>query len=100
MEPLLREALRNVDGVEAAAIFGSWAAGQAEPGSDVDLLVIGEVDRDGLLDSVREMERLTHREIDVTAYRRDEFERRREEGSGFIRTVLAGPLTPLIGEVR
>ena len=100
VEPLLREALRNVDGVEAAAIFGSWAAGQAEPGSDVDLLVIGEVDRDGLLDSVREMERLTHREIDVTAYRRDEFERRREEGSGFIRTVLAGPLTPLIGEVR
>lgn len=97
--PLLQSTLQGVDGVELAAIFGSWAAGEADQESDVDLLVVGSVDRGDLLAAVRQVERQTHREIDVTAYRREEFDRRLAEGSGFLRTVLGGPLTPLIGEI-
>jgi predicted nucleotidyltransferase len=99
VEPLLRERLAAVPGVEAAAIFGSWAAGNAGEGSDVDLLVIGDVDRDELLAAVRSVEEITAREIDVTAYGREDFERRRATGSGFLKTVLRGPLTPLVGEI-
>ncbi len=99
VEPLLRHALSGVDGVAAAAIFGSWAAGEADEGSDIDLLVVGEMDRDDLLLAVRDVEAQAHREIDVTAYRDDEFARRRDEGSGFLRTVLRGPLIELVGKV-
>ena len=97
--PMLQRALEEVGGIEAAAIFGSWAAGDPSPESDVDLLVVGELDRDELLTAIREVERQTRREIDVTAYRRAEFDRRLAEGSGFLKTVLAGPLKPLIGEI-
>lgn len=99
VEPLLRRALSKVDGVAAAAIFGSWAAGETDEGSDIDLLVVGEMDRDELLSTVRAIEAEAHREIDVTAYRADEFARRRDEGSGFLRTVLRGPLIELVGKV-
>ena len=53
---VLGEELRQLKGVEAAAIFGSWAARAAgEPGPspvDIDLLVIGQPDRDDLHDAV------------------------------------------------
>src|SRR6478736_4733522 len=48
IEPLLQRALNGVDGIEAAAIFGSWAADETNEDSDIDLLVIGEMDRDDL----------------------------------------------------
>jgi predicted nucleotidyltransferase len=99
VEPLLRQRLEDTEGVTAAAIFGSWAQGRPSPDSDIDLLVVGEMDRDELLSAVREVEAQAHREIDVTAYRADEFARRRDEGSGFLRTVLRGPLIELIGKV-
>ena len=99
VEPQLTRVLATIDGIDAAAIFGSWAARQPGGGSDIDLLVVGDMDRDELLTRVRKIERLAGREIDVTAYRSDDFERRRDEGSGFIRTVLRGPLIQLIGEV-
>lgn len=99
IEPLLSQRLSVVDGVEAAAIFGSWAQGNVTEGSDIDLLVIGDVDRGDLLAAVRSVEDVAAREIDVTAYRREEFDRRVEAGSGFLRTVLRGPLIELVGKV-
>lgn len=50
---VLAEALREIDGIAAAFIYGSWAArhegrtGQ-RPVGDIDLLVLGEPDRDQL----------------------------------------------------
>jgi predicted nucleotidyltransferase len=99
VEPLLQRSLSQVDGIESAAIFGSWASGRVEEDSDIDLLVVGAMDRGDLLAEVRAVEDRLKREIDVTAYRRDEFDRRREEGSGFLRTVLRGPLTPIVGKL-
>jgi predicted nucleotidyltransferase len=53
---VLGEELAGLDGVSAAAIFGSWAArarGEAGPSpADIDLLVIGRPDRDDLHDAV------------------------------------------------
>lgn len=100
VEPQLTRALATIDGIDAAAIFGSWAARKPGGVSDIDLLVVGNMDRDELLARVRRIERLAGREIDVTAYGRAEYERRREEGSGFLRTVLRGPLVPLVGDPR
>ena len=52
---VLGDELGGLEGIEAAAIFGSWAARAAgEPGPspiDIDLLVIGRTDRDDLHDA-------------------------------------------------
>jgi predicted nucleotidyltransferase len=99
VEPMLSHRLLEIPGVEVAAIFGSWAAGDATVDSDIDLLVVGDVDREELLFVVQSVEYETAREIDVTAYRREELDRRLAEGSGFLRTILNGPLTLLVGEI-
>ena len=85
--------------MRAAAIFGSWAEGHTTAGSDIDLLVVGDVDRGELLAAAPEVGRLAGREIDVTAYRPDEFADKIASGSGFLTTVLRGPLLPLVGDL-
>jgi predicted nucleotidyltransferase len=99
VEATLRSRLQSLPGVEAAAIFGSWAAGRVGPDSDIDLLVVGNVDRDGLLALAREVELLAGREVNVTAYRPAEFRRRRRGRVGFLATVLDRPLIPLVGDL-
>lgn len=99
VEATLRSRLQSLPGVEAAAIFGSWAAGRVGPDSDIDLLVVGNVDRDGLLALAREVELLAGREVNVTAYRPAEFRRLRGERAGFLATVLDRPLIPLVGDL-
>jgi predicted nucleotidyltransferase len=99
VQELLRAAVDRVPGVEAAAIFGSWAAGHVSAASDVDLLVVGEVDRARLLREVREVERIAGREVSVTAFEPAEFERRRRADAGFVATVLRRPTILLVGEL-
>ncbi|MDX6649573.1 MAG: hypothetical protein QOJ97_1524 [Solirubrobacteraceae bacterium] len=100
VEATLRAGLESLAGVEAAAIFGSWAAGRVAPDSDIDLLVVGDVDRDRLLALARDVERVAGRDVNVTAYHSSEFHRRRRERSGFLATVLDRPLIPLVGDPR
>jgi hypothetical protein len=51
-------------------LYGSWAARHAgEPGQapgDVDVLVIGDVDRDDVYDAARRAERRLGREVNTT----------------------------------
>jgi predicted nucleotidyltransferase len=65
--------LAEIDGVDAAAIFGSWAARlNGEPGPspvDIDLLVIGRPDRDELQDSVVRARTRLGRDVNVVVVR-------------------------------
>jgi predicted nucleotidyltransferase/biotin operon repressor len=99
VETQLRDVLAHVGGVEAAAIFGSWAAGRIGASSDIDLLVVGDPDSDQLLEGVRRVEAIVGREIDVKVYRRDELRQRQADGSPFVEAMLSGPLVPLVGEL-
>jgi predicted nucleotidyltransferase len=99
VEPELRRRLGALEGLDSAAIFGSWAANRVTPYSDIDVLVVGDVDRDALLDAVRPIERLAGREISVTAYRPEELARRQRDGSGFLTTILSRTLIPLVGQL-
>lgn len=71
---VVAEVLAGVPGVEAAYLFGSWAARFAgERGrspQDIDVLVIGEPDRDKLDDATSEAERRLARPVQVTIRRR------------------------------
>lgn len=96
----IRSALQAMPGVEHAAIYGSWATAEAGAASDIDLLVIGPMSRAAVIDGLADVEHVLNREIDVTIFDRTQFERRLTEGSGFLRTVLDGPLIPLVGDPR
>lgn len=67
--PVLADALSDVPGVEAAYIYGSWAARYSgEPGpvpGDVDVLVVGTADLDTLDEIAREAGRRLDREVSI-----------------------------------
>jgi predicted nucleotidyltransferase len=71
---LLADALRDVPGIDAAYLFGSWAAryaGDRGPAPhDIDVLVIGQPDRDALDAAISATERRLARPVQVTIRRR------------------------------
>lgn len=95
---VLHEALVDVPGVEEAFIYGSWAARYAEqPGHvphDLDLLVIGDVDRHRLDDALHPAEKALRREVNVRRTTRAAWDA--DDGS-FKRTVMSRPRVQVIG---
>lgn len=68
---IITQALREVDGVASAYIYGSWAARHAgepatRPVGDIDVLVLGKPDRDALYASLADAEKLLGRPIQAT----------------------------------
>jgi predicted nucleotidyltransferase len=98
VEQQIRAALEGLPGVDAAFIHGSFARGaKIRPLSDVDLLVLGNVDHRSLRRRLRAVERRSGREIDVRAYQPAEFAALTSAGNSFARGILRGPVRPLIG---
>jgi len=94
---VLRDLLADVEGIEHALIYGSWAARYHErPGSvpgDIDVLVIGNPDRDRLADVVEEAEKALHREVNV---RRVSASAWADDDGPFKRTVMSSPIVELV----
>ncbi len=95
---VLAEALTNVPGVEAAYLFGSWAARYAgERGRsphDIDVLVVGEPDRDKLDETLSEAERRLARPVQATIRRRSWWDK---SDDAFHKEIAKRPLIELIG---
>ncbi len=94
---VLAEALHDVSGITAAYIYGSWAArheGQAgqRPVGDIDVLVLGEPDRDQLYAALSTAEERLARPVQVAIRDRAWL----ESGSGaFHDTITSRPLVKL-----
>jgi len=71
--PVLTDALSEVGGVESAFIYGSWAARyRGEPGplpNDIDVLVVGAIDRDDLDEVARAVEPRLGRPVNMRRVR-------------------------------
>lgn len=94
---VLSEALRSVPGLSAAYVFGSWAArfhGAASrtPVNDIDVLVLGDPNRDALFARIPRAEERLGRPVQVTIRPGDWLEA--GEGS-FHATVTSRPLVPI-----
>jgi predicted nucleotidyltransferase len=100
VEARLRQRLAALDGVEAAALFGSWAASRIRPDSDIDLLVVGDSDFATLATSLRPVGELAGRELNLVAFSRDELKARLDQGNRFLQSVIEGPMVSLVGDVR
>ena len=95
---VLGEELAGLQGVSAAAIFGSWAArvnGEAGPApGDIDLLVIGQPDRDDLHDAVGRARSRLGREVNTVALSADRWD---ADDDPFLAEVRRRPMVALSG---
>ncbi len=90
---VLREALSDVAGVEAAFLFGSYARGtDIRETSDIDVFILnGDLPEDRLARRTLDAGVLLGREVNVVTSTYDDLLVRLGDGSGFLRGVLRGP---------
>ena len=80
------------------AIYGSIAKGSDHARSDVDLLVVGDVGLEQVIQAIAPIEVQLGREISVRLYTPQEFRQRRSGGDAFLCGVMNGPLIVLSGK--
>lgn len=94
---VLAEAMRSVGGITSAFVYGSWAArflgteGQRQV-EDIDVLVLGEPDRDQLYAEMERVEARLGRPLQVTI--RDADWLAAGDGS-FHNTIVSRPMVPI-----
>jgi predicted nucleotidyltransferase len=95
---VLGEEVRGLAGIEAAAIFGSWAAraaGEAGPSPvDIDLLVIGRPDRDDLQDAAGRAQARLGREVSTVVVSAERWNSRND---AFLAELRGRPMAALAG---
>lgn len=95
---VLAEALLPLaDRIEAAFVFGSMAAGTAGPGSDVDVMVVGEAGFAEVVAALYPAQETLGREINPKVYSRQEWDKLVAGRGAFIREVLAKPRLSILG---
>ncbi len=95
---VVAEELADIGGIEAAYIFGSWAAryvGQAGPSpQDLDVLIIGTPDRDVVYAAADRIERRVGRPVQVTFRSLIRWNEPGEDS--FLQEVRKRPLVPVV----
>jgi len=97
--PVAGEELAAVPGVESAWIFGSWAARHeglaGPPPNDLDILVIGEPERDAVYAAAERIEQRIFRPVQVTFRSSEEWDRPGEDP--FLDEVRQRPRVQVLG---
>jgi predicted nucleotidyltransferase len=95
---LLQDALTPLaQDIEFAFVYGSFARGEENAESDVDLMVVGEATLDDLLTRLSSIERSLSRPVNPTIYAREELRTKLHSGNHFLRAIQGAKLTFLIG---
>ena len=94
----LRAALSLSRGrLRLAFLYGSFASGQEQAGSDIDLFLVGDLDLREVAAALAPVARELGREMNPTIYPPEELRRKFQEGHHFIKEVRKGPKLFLIG---
>jgi predicted nucleotidyltransferase len=96
---VMKKALRTLrPKIRTAFVFGSVARNQAKPGSDIDVLIVGDATFEDVAPRFAKAEAKLHREINPTIYSEPQFRTRLLDGNHFLSTVLDGDKLFLIGD--
>jgi predicted nucleotidyltransferase len=95
---VLVEALAPLaDSIELAFVYGSMARGSEGPGSDVDLLIVGETDFGSVIDALHGVEKKLGREVNPKVFSRKEWKAKMKTADAFVSEVTKGARIMLIG---
>ena len=95
---VLRQALEGFrEEIDSAFVFGSFAQQDETAASDIDLVIISDVDPVSLHGAIAQAEEVLRRTINYSLVSREEYAGRREEEAGFLGRVLKGPKLMVLG---
>lgn len=82
--------LKAIKGMTQAFIFGSYAKGDFEAESDIDVLLIGEHSVLAAGEALRPLEKKIGREINIVDLTEEEFKKKQKAGDEFIADIFRG----------
>ena len=94
---VIKEVLKDIEGIDTAFIYGSFARGEEDSGFEIDLFLVGDIDEDELVESLSDLQNRLGRNINYSMYGLEEFGKKRREGNAFINTVLKESKVVLLG---
>jgi len=95
---LARSAFSNLKSIKYALIYGSFATGEEVDSSDVDVLIIGNVDEERILRAVSDVEEKVEREINYILWSEKEFMKRVKNKHHLLMDIATKPVIMLVGE--
>ncbi len=95
---LRRDLIPLDEQIEFAFIYGSMAAGDSDAGSDVDVMVVGNVGFGRIVEQLQEAQQEIEREINPRVYNPDEFREKINAGNPFLKRVMEAPKVFIIGD--
>jgi predicted nucleotidyltransferase len=93
----LHGSLDELGEIQAAFIYGSVAKNLEEARSDIDVMIIGDVDMDRLHEAISQAEASLGRELNYSVYGLADWKKQLKAGKAFVRDVAEGPKIFLIG---
>ena len=93
----IKVALERLTGVQFAFIYGSYAKGEEKAHSDVDLMIIGDVDLNQLDPLASSLEKRLGREVNYLLFSQVEFQAKKRAKDGFLMDVLGEEKIMVIG---
>lgn len=94
---LVRSRLSGLKELRYAVIYGSVASGEESESSDVDLLIIGEVDEEEVLKAISEIEKEVGREVNYIFWSDKEFKRRVRSRHHLLVDIAGKPFIVIAG---
>ena len=98
---VLIEALAPLaESIELSFIYGSVARGTETPGSDVDVVIVGNAEFGEVVDAFHGTEKKLGREVNAKVFSRREWGTKVRAGDAFAMEILKGPKIMLVGDVN
>lgn len=96
---ILADALAPLsNNIRTAFVFGSMASGKASSGSDIDLMIIGDVGFAEVVKATYNVQAELGREINPKVYNKEEWDRMLKKQDAFIKEVMVKPKLFVIGD--
>lgn len=88
------------DRIAYALVYGSFAKGTEVTSSDIDLLVVGDVEEDVILKAVVKAQSRIGREINFILWTEREFAAKRKQNVALLREIAKTPVIMIIGDAN
>jgi predicted nucleotidyltransferase len=94
----IKQILKEIGDIKIAFIYGSYAKHKENISSDVDLLIVGDVNEGNLIKKLDILEEKLKREINYKLYNFSDFKKEVKEKEPFIEEILKDKKIMLIGD--
>lgn len=94
----LKELVGRTKGIRFAFVFGSMARGDAKVSSDIDLMLVGDIDELALSEDIFKIQKKYGRAINYIAWTKKDLLEKVNKGSSFLKSIIRNKRTWLLGD--